>query len=143
MEQSEFIDWLLKSKYGDKVTYFDGYLSFSRGGIADFKKLSPVQARVAALADYVMSRCDDGYVVLTQRRLDRGRWEYIATRTAKGIDPNLSPERQWWSEATKRQRLDRIRQALAVGTSVRDLVEQLGLSERRVKDWIRRTRELR
>lgn len=67
MRKSEFADTLAKAQHGDKIIYARGV---TVGGI---NKQAALDAQEA------------GLVALVQKRLGKGRFEYIAQRTKKRI----------------------------------------------------------
>ena len=72
-----FEEWLTKSRKGDKVTYYRGYIMAPQ-----LQKFSPTtdERRVNSLKKRVMHAYDHNLVTLVQRRHDDLDYEYIAVR---------------------------------------------------------------
>ena len=74
----KFDEWLNKSRKGDKITYYRGFLF-----APNQQKLSPTLdfKRVAKLATHVRNAYDRSDITMVQRRHDDFDYEYWAVRT--------------------------------------------------------------
>jgi len=74
----KFEDWLTKSRKGDKISYYRGYIMAPH-----LQKFSPTtdERRVGSLKRRVMHAYDKSIVTLVQRRHGDLDYEYIAVRT--------------------------------------------------------------
>ena len=74
----KFEDWLTKSRKGDKISYYRGYIMAPH-----LQKFSPTtdERRVGSLKRRVMHAYDKRIVTLVQRRHGDLDYEYIAVRT--------------------------------------------------------------
>ena len=74
----KFEDWLTKSRKGDKISYYRGYIMAPH-----LQKFSPTtdERRVNSLKRRVMNAYHSDTVTLVQRRHDDLDYEYIAVRT--------------------------------------------------------------
>jgi hypothetical protein len=79
MSVEEFEDWRARAKPDDKVTYAHGFLAQAVGLAKGEEKKALEQLQRVTWA--AMSA---GYLHLTQRRLEPGKYEYIATAAANG-----------------------------------------------------------
>ena len=73
----KFEDWILKSRPGDKISYYRGYI------MAPYlQKYSPTmdERRVRSLKNRVYHAYDNNVVTLVQRRHGDLDYEYIAVR---------------------------------------------------------------
>lgn len=66
-KKGEFANCLAQAQYGDKIIYSRGLYA---GGLH---------------RDAAMSACEAGLVALVQKRIGKGRFDYIAQRTRKRI----------------------------------------------------------
>ena len=73
----KFEDWILKSKKGDTVTYYRGYIMAPH-----LQKFSPTtdERRVNSLKNRVQNAYNHNLVTLVQRRHGDLDYEYIAVR---------------------------------------------------------------
>ena len=73
-----FEEWINKSKKGDKVTYYRGYIMAPH-----LQKFSPTSddRRVSSLKKRVQRAYDNSLVTLVQKRHGDLDYEYIAVRT--------------------------------------------------------------
>ena len=73
----KFDDWVNKSRKGDKISYYRGFLFAPHE-----QKLSPTLdfRRVTKLAKHVRNTYDRNLVTLVQKRHDDFDYEYIAVR---------------------------------------------------------------
>tara|TARA_Y100001951_G_C11051551_1_gene135870 strand:- start:135 stop:455 length:321 start_codon:yes stop_codon:yes gene_type:complete len=73
----KFEDWILKSKKGDKISYYRGYIMAPH-----LQKLSPTmdERRVRNLKNRVYHAYENSVVTLIQRRHGDLDYEYIAVR---------------------------------------------------------------
>ena len=73
----KFDEWLNKSKPGDKITYYRGYIMGPH-----LQKYSPTQdeRRVRALKNYVYKAYDGNVITLAQKKHDDFDYEYMAVR---------------------------------------------------------------
>ena len=74
----KFDEWLNKSRKGDKIMYYRGFLF-----APNEQKLSPTLdfKRVAKLASHVSNAYDRSDITMVQRRHDDFDYEYWAVRT--------------------------------------------------------------
>ena len=74
----KFEDWLTKSRKGDKISYYRGYIMAPH-----LQKFSPttVERRVNSLKRRVQRAYDSSIVTLVQKRHGDLDYEYIAVRT--------------------------------------------------------------
>ena len=74
----KFEEWLTKSRKGDKISYYRGYIMAPH-----LQKFSPTtdERRVGCLKRRVMHAYDKSIVTLVQRRHGDLDYEYIAVRT--------------------------------------------------------------
>ena len=74
----KFEDWILKSKPGDKISYYRGYIMAPH-----LQKLSPTMddRRVRNLKYRVYHAYENGVITLIQKRHGDLDYEYIAVRT--------------------------------------------------------------
>ena len=74
----KFEEWLTKSRKGDKISYYRGYIMAPH-----LQKFSPTtdDRRVNSLKRRVMHAYDSSIVTLVQRRHGDLDYEYIAVRT--------------------------------------------------------------
>ena len=74
----KFEEWLTKSRKGDKISYYRGYIMAPH-----LQKFSPTtdERRVGSLKRRVMHAYDKSIVTLVQRRHGDLDYEYIAVRT--------------------------------------------------------------
>lgn len=76
MSNVEFFEhWLTGAPAGQSWCYHQGYLAVDREQFGG--------SEVAALAQRAWRASEEGFVLLTQRRLGEGSYEYLATRTAE------------------------------------------------------------
>ena len=73
----KFEEWILKSKPGDKISYYRGYIMAPH-----IQKFSPTtdERRVGNLKNRVYHAYDNGVVTLVQRRHGDLDYEYIAVK---------------------------------------------------------------
>tara|TARA_Y100000590_G_scaffold125822_1_gene143895 strand:+ start:311 stop:550 length:240 start_codon:yes stop_codon:yes gene_type:complete len=73
----KFEDWILKSKKGDTVTYYRGYIMAPH-----LQKFSPTtdERRVNSLKNRVQNAYNHNLITLVQRRHGDLDYEYIAVR---------------------------------------------------------------
>ena len=73
----KFDEWLNKSRKGDKIMYYRGFLF-----APNQQKLSPTLdlKRVEKLARRVRGAYDDNVIVMTQKKHDDFDYEYLAVR---------------------------------------------------------------
>ena len=73
----KFEDWILKSRPGDKISYYRGYIMGPY-----LQKYSPTtdERRVRSLKNIVYHAYDNNVVTLVQRRHGDLDYEYIAVR---------------------------------------------------------------
>ena len=78
----KFDEWLNKSKPGDKITYYRGYIMAPH-----LQKFSPTidDRRVNSLKNYVYKAYDNNLVTLVQKKHGDLDYEYIAVRTWFGL----------------------------------------------------------
>ena len=74
----KFEDWINKSRKGDKISYYRGYIMAPH-----LQKFSPTtdERRVGSLKRRVMHAYNSSVVTLVQRKLGDFDYEYIAVRT--------------------------------------------------------------
>mgnify|MGYP003153827584 FL=1 len=74
----KFEDWLTKSRKGDKISYYRGYIMAPH-----LQKFSPTtdERRVSSLKRRVQRAYDSSIVTLVQKRHGDLDYEYIAVRT--------------------------------------------------------------
>jgi hypothetical protein len=72
-EADDFPAWLAAAEPGELTTYHIGFLMLDREG----------NLRVAAKARAAMRASDEGFVMLTQYRVQEGLYVYKATRTGE------------------------------------------------------------
>jgi hypothetical protein len=72
MTKEEFTAWFMQAKPNDSIIYYTGFMAMN-------DKDEPVQA----LKKQVERAYDSGVVIVTQRRLGLGNYQYIATKAAR------------------------------------------------------------
>jgi hypothetical protein len=96
---SDYYDWLKDSKHGDTLIYWQGDLQFDRQVVVPASDVmrSDERSRIAALntvADRVRIDAKSGVLLLTQKRIGFGIFEYRAQRVRptyhapKTVQPN-------------------------------------------------------
>ncbi|MEY2971075.1 MAG: hypothetical protein RLZZ599_1448 [Bacteroidota bacterium] len=77
-----FEAWLYKSQGGDTCIYYTGFLYVDRcwaNSGSKSQEAMNARSRIAA-ANRAWKNAQDGFVALTQRKIDDMEYEYIATR---------------------------------------------------------------
>ena len=74
---STFSDWCENARPGDVLIYHFGHLAYDRGGLPT---KTDAEAMVDAVADAAMEAYDFGRVTLTQARVNRRKFIYLAFR---------------------------------------------------------------
>lgn len=78
----KFEAWLYKANGGDTCVYYTGFLYVDRcwaNSGSNSQEAMNARSRVAA-ANRALKSAQEGYVALTQKKLDDMVYEYIATR---------------------------------------------------------------
>jgi hypothetical protein len=77
ISRTKFDEWLNKSKPGDKITYYRGYIMGPH-----LQKYSPTsdERRVRAIKNYAYKAYEHNVVTLIQKKHDDFDYEYIAVR---------------------------------------------------------------
>lgn len=88
----EYEEWLQAAKHGETLIYWLGNLTTERNIELDpeDRRLDALRKRLGALevtSARIFADAKRGAVVLTQRRLDEGVYEYRATRLREQRDP--------------------------------------------------------
>jgi hypothetical protein len=84
---SEYYDWFKQAPDGQTLIYHTGDLQFDRDETNGPVKCAPRAQALSALASRVLADAQDGYLVLTQKRLGSSRYEYRATRVRSPFEP--------------------------------------------------------
>lgn len=82
---SDYYDWLKQAAAGDVLVYWTGHLQRDRQKeIPEHDVLRTVErmniAQLNVIADRIRKDADEGQILLTQKRLGYGEYEYRATR---------------------------------------------------------------
>lgn len=73
MKHMDIYSWYRTSKPGTEVQYYCGFLMSDR----------ETDSRLSAMADVALRLCEDGRVILYQKKLRCGVYLYMAKRTRK------------------------------------------------------------
>lgn len=87
-----YYEWFRESREGDVLVYWRGDLQFDRDP-ANFPDLDKEErerlSAVDALATRVMKDAREGYLLLNQKRMGPGVFEYRATRRRSALERQL------------------------------------------------------
>ena len=77
ISRTKFDEWINKSKPGDKITYYRGYIMGPH-----LQKYSPTtdERRVRAIKNHVHRAYDKQFITMAQKKHDDFDYEYIAVR---------------------------------------------------------------
>jgi hypothetical protein len=93
---AEYYDWFNDARTGDVVVYWEGDLQFDRDP-KNFPALDDEQkdqiAVIDALAKRMMRDANDGYLVLSQRKIAENRYRYQASRQRRPGERSLDKAR--------------------------------------------------
>ncbi len=84
MDLADFNVWLNSAAVGDVVIYFNGSLAREREPQDQANKVP-----LNALADAAWLAERSGIVCLTQRRVDVGKWEYLAVKRKAAVSDKV------------------------------------------------------
>lgn len=83
-DENAFVDWLVGAKAGDTLAYYRGHLAYDRdpqqSKLGEFRRL-----KLTHLADRAMDCCERKQVLLVQRRVGAGDWNYLAIRSSQPL----------------------------------------------------------
>ncbi len=97
MTEREFAFWLEHSSPTSQIMYHYGSLAGDRAGklVSKGEIIKQLPTAYSQAVDYVAlaawQAMRDHYVVLTQRRVNESKFEYLATRTSVSFPRTLAP----------------------------------------------------
>ena len=78
MTRGEFLEAVLKAVHGERIIYHIGLLYCDRQTGTSWE--TRYSGTIAATAQAAMRACEEGHVILVQRKLDNGIYQYIAQK---------------------------------------------------------------